>query len=380
MTGNPRNIPFISAVLVVLMTAALSVRIAASSSVDDIVKKMSVEQKVGQMMMFGFVGNSSKNFAPFVKERHIGGLILFKENMTTASQTKKMLSELQSIAKAADFAGLLVSTDQEGGRVERVKHIAGLTSRSNEYWGKLYQSDKRAALAGVQKQGRDTAKVLKSFGINMNLAPVLDVATNPKNTVIKGKERSYGSSPKTVADLGIAYIKALRSGGVLATAKHFPGHGAVTEDSHVDLPTTELTRAELDNVHIAPFADAVKSGIDAVMTAHILYPAYDGEMPATMSKVLLQDVLRSRLGFKGIIITDGMAMGAVGKHFSAGESTIAAVEAGADIILFDHGVGLQREAWDTLVGAVKSGRIPVKRIDESVSRILSAKKRAGLLN
>ena len=208
----------------------------------------------------------------------------------------------------------------------------------------------------------------------MNLAPVLDVVTIPNNSIIGAKERSYGSDAAVVSDLGVRYIETLQAAGVIATAKHFPGHGPTPVDSHIDKPVAQVSKAELDEVHLAPFRAAVDAGVSAIMTVHIVYPAYDADNPATLSPIWHGTILREKMGYKGVIVTDGMLMGAVDKHYTPAQSALASVTAGADILLYDHGVKQQKEAYTALLAAARAGTISRQRIDASVRRILLLKK------
>jgi beta-N-acetylhexosaminidase len=216
------------------------------------------------------------------------------------------------------------------------------------------------------------------MGINMNLAPVLDVWDNPQNTVIG--DRSYGSDPTLVAELGVAYIQALQGQGVLATAKHFPGHGSTDEDSHLTLPILRHDRARLNAVELGPFRAAIGAGVTAIMTAHVAYPLIDSDpdRPASLSPLIVSELLRGDLGFDGLVITDDLGvMRAVTDRYEAGESAVAAITAGADMLIVAGPAERQRQMAAALLDEV--GRsIPTDRLDTSVRRVLRAKLRIGL--
>jgi beta-N-acetylhexosaminidase len=227
----------------------------------------------------------------------------------------------------------------------------------------------------ARKAGRAIALQLKSSGINMDFAPVLDVNNNPLNIVIG--VRSFGSDPYLVANMGVAFIKGMQKEGIASCAKHFPGHGDTAADSHLELPVVEHSRERLEKVEIYPFKEAIKAGVDSIMTAHIYVPALepaDG-VPATLSSNILTGLLRKELGFEGVIITDCMEMKAIADNFGTVEGAVMAIEAGADIVLISHTIGKQKAAIEETIKAVKKGRITEERISESVLRILKLKRK-----
>jgi beta-N-acetylhexosaminidase len=226
-----------------------------------------------------------------------------------------------------------------------------------------------ASAAGI------TARELRAVGIQLNLAPVLDVNNNPANPVIG--LRSFGEDPRLVARLGVAAVRAMQASGVLAGIKHFPGHGDTSVDSHLSLPTVTHSRAHMDAVELPPFQAAIRAGAGAVLTSHIVYPALDPQWPATLSPAVVR-FLREDLGFTGLVVTDSMAMQAITDLLPPGEAAVRAVLAGADIILACGAVEAQREALEAVKRAAADGRIPADRIAASVERIAEAKRRLGL--
>ena len=202
------------------------------------------------------------------------------------------------------------------------------------------------------------------MGVNLNFAPVVDVNNNPDNPVID--RRSFGESPELVSRLGVAYIHGLQRNGVLGTAKHFPGHGDTTVDSHFDLPTVNHDRERIHALELQPFRAAIDADVAAIMTAHIIYHAFDADRPATLSPTILTNLLRNELGFDGLIITDDMEMKAIDDCYRSGEAAVMAVEAGADIVMVLWSPTKQLEVFDALLSAVKSGRISQTRLDQSV--------------
>jgi Beta-glucosidase-related glycosidases len=349
-----------------------------SKKIEEMIKEMTIEEKVGQMMMPFFYGSIiTPGIERLVNDWHIGGVILFKwaENLESPQQIANLTTSIQKMAKIP----LFISIDQEGGIVTRIPD--GTDFPGNMALGAT-RSEEDAYLVG-----KTIGLELKALGINMNFAPVLDVNTNPKNPVIG--VRSFGDDPELVAALGKAYIKGLRDVGIMATGKHFPGHGDTEVDSHTGLPKVTYGIETLQNLHLKPFQVAIDSGIDAIMSAHIIVSAIDPNYPATLSKSILTDLLREKMGFGGIIITDAMAMDAISKFYGPVENaTVKAVEAGADVILIPQRSGHSDEEWlypvkhsiDAIVDRVKSGAISEERIDASVRRILSLKEEHGLFD
>ena len=262
---------------------------------------------------------------------------------------------------------LFIGIDQEGGWVIRLREGATVLP-GNMALG----ATNSTALA--ERAGEITAVELGAVGVNLNFAPVIDVNNNPDNPVID--RRSFGESPELVSRLGVPYIRGLQRKGVLATAKHFPGHGDTTVDSHFDLPTVNHDRERIHALELQPFRAAIDADVAAIMTAHIVYPAFDPDRPATLSPTILTDLLRKELGFDGLLITDDMEMKAIDDRYRSGEAAVMAVEAGADIVMVLWTPAKQLEVFDALLSAVKSGRVSQARLDQSVKRILKSKEAA----
>ncbi|UFT98705.1 glycoside hydrolase family 3 protein [Radiobacillus kanasensis] len=343
---------------------------------------MTLKEKIGQMLMPSFRNWEGENVTEMlpeiealVKEYHLGGVILFRENVVTTEQTAELVSAYE---ETAEKYGLLLTIDQEGGIVTRLQ--SGTDMPGNMALGATRSEDLS------NQVGQAIGEELQSLGINMNLAPVLDVNNNPDNPVIG--VRSFGESPELVADLGIAYTEGLQSAGVAATAKHFPGHGDTAVDSHLGLPEVPHDLERLKEVELYPFQQAMKAGIDAVMTAHVTFPKIDNTkviskkdgteiaLPATLSKKVLTDLMRKDMGFEGVIITDALNMDAIEDHFGPVDAAVRAVQAGADILLMP--VGLEEVAGG-LVDAVNNGDISMENIDDSVERILTLKIERGII-
>ena len=261
--------------------------------------------------------------------------------------------------------------DQEGGWVARLKTGATILP-GNMALGAA------GATELAEQAGTITAIELGAVGVNLNFAPVIDVNNNPRNPVID--RRSFGECPNLVSRLGCAYIKGLQQTGVLATAKHFPGHGDTTVDSHTDLPAVGHDVERIQTVELKPFRAVIEAEVGAIMTAHIVYSTLDANRPATLSRPILTDLLRGELGFEGLIITDDMEMKAIDKRYRTGEAAVMAIDAGADMVLTLWRYRNQREVFNALVSAVKSGRISEERIEQSVDRILKYKKVFGVFD
>lgn len=347
-------------------------------SVEATLKKMTLEEKVGQMIMGGFNGaQPNEDVKRLIQEGYFGSIILFayNDNVKDPVQTAQLTNGLQKMAlETRHGLPLLIATDQEGGVVAR------LTTGATELPGNMALGATRD-LELADQAGAITAKELRAVGIQMNLAPDLDVNVNPANPVIG--VRSYAEKPELVAKMGQKAIQAMQKNRVVATAKHFPGHGDTNVDSHLGLPVIHKSKEELERVELVPFRKAIASGVDAIMTAHISVPALDPtpELPATLSKPILTGLLREQMGYRGIIITDSMTMAGVANYFGGvPKAAVKAVDAGADIILLTPALTTeeQLDVHKAIVEAVKEGTILEKRIDQSVRRILAVKAKYKL--
>ncbi len=336
------------------------------------IAKMTLSEKIGQMFQVGFpTEKATDEVKKLISNYHVGGIIYFRRNIASLAQVAELSETLQKTAIESGNFPLLISADQEGGVVTRLK--GGTHFPGNMALGAVDDKELTSQIGCL------LAEELAAVGINMDLAPVLDVNNNPANPVIG--VRSYGSDPALVAKHGTAFMQAMQQVGVVATAKHFPGHGDTSTDSHLDLPVIKHARSRLDKVELYPFVQAIKAGIDAIMAAHIYFPTIEKRagIPATLSASVLTDLLREELGFNGVIITDCMEMKAIVDNFGTVEGAVMTIEAGTDIVLISHTYQKQIAAIEKVKEAVKSGRISEKRIDASVERILKLKeKRVGL--
>jgi len=330
-------------------------------------KKMTLEEKAGQMVTVRYPGtfvnldnDSLGKLEALIRNRKIGGLILAAGEVY---ETAYLLNRLQGVSKVP----LLIAADLESATGSKV---TGAT---------LFPPLMAIGAAGSENMaydmGRITAIEGRAVGIHMNYAPVVDVNVNPDNPIIN--TRSIGEDSGTVGRLTQAFIRGSQENGMITTAKHFPGHGDTAQDSHLLLPTVTGDRARLDKVELYPFKMAIEAGVQAIMTAHLAVPALDPtpNMPATLSPAIMTGLLRKELGFKGLIVTDALDMGGVTNAFSDEEMSLKALVAGVDVLLMPRDPDLTVR---TVIEAVRSGTVPMARIDESVRRILEAKARLGL--
>ena len=354
-----------------LLIGAISSPISALTDpeIDTMIAEMTIEEKVGQLIMVGFEGTqANETIETYIRERAVGGVVLFSRNIETPQQTAELTNQLQRLAGATTHQiPLFIGIDQEGGWVIRLKEGATVLPGNMA----LGATDSTAL---AERAGEITAVELAAVGVNLNFAPVMDVNNNLDNPVIG--RRSFGESPELVSRLGVPYIRGLQRKGVLATAKHFPGHGDTTVDSHFDLPTVNHDRERIHTLELQPFRAAIDADVAAIMTAHIIYPAFDPDRPATLSPTILTNLLREELGFDGLLITDDMEMKAIDDRYRSGEAAVMAVEAGADIVMVLWTPTKQLEVFEALLSAVKSGRISQARLDQSVERILKSKEGA----
>ncbi len=334
----------------------------------EVVSKMSLEEKIGQMILAGISGTTmDANTKKLVNQFHIGGIIFYKNNFNTPAQTIQLVNQLKT--ENSSRLPLFLSTDQEGGRVTRLP--GGLTNfPTNEQIGKVNNRE------FSYKIGTLLGRELKEFGLNLDFAPVLDINSNPNNPVIG--DRSFGNNLEIVSELGIQTMKGIQSQNVIPTIKHFPGHGDTSVDSHLDLPIVNKSLKELKELELIPFERAIDDGADVVMVAHILLPKLDKTNPASMSKVIMTDLLRNQLSFNGVIITDDMTMGAITEHFDIGKAAVESVKAGSDIILVGHNYNNVVKIIASLKRAVQNGEISEQRLNASTETIIQLKSKYNI--
>lgn len=327
----------------------------------------SLEEKAAQLLMIS-VDASDISAATAAALTGLGGVQL-QWGSYSLEETRKLTEKLQAAAAASPRkTPLFISVDYEGGSVYIPTTLGLVELPTNMMLGAADDENNTATLFYL------AGKELKRAGINMALGPVLDVNTNPRNPIIG--IRSLGSDPARDARLGGAIINGLKAAGVIAVAKHFPGHGAAGQDSHKTLPEIRLSSAELRAVHLAPFERAVRLGVPAIMTAHILYPALDAKNPATLSREIIAGLLKKELGFEGLVITDSLDMKAITSRLPIRRAAAAALKAGADVLLI--GKGDPRDAAGEIAAQVRSGAITETRLNDAYYKVLAAKLAAGL--
>lgn len=336
---------------------------------------MTVEEKVGQLLIGGFEGTEIGDQATrLVQEYQVGGLILYGRNIAGASQLVTLTNGLKALN--GDGIPLFLSIDQEGGGVDRMPPEVRRTPGA-------YCVGQTGSVPAAQSYGDVLAAECAAFGLNLDFAPVLDVWSNPGNTVIG--QRAFSADARTVAGLGPAAARRMMDQGVIPVVKHFPGHGDTAVDSHVGLPVVDKSPEELEETELIPFRAAIQSAgtdgqVPAVMVAHILLTQLDPERPASLSPAVVTGLLREELGFAGAVLTDDLTMGAVTQSYGLGEAAVLAVEAGCDILLVCHGQDSVPAVRTALLEAAASGRITAERLDESVYRILRLKTEYALTN
>lgn len=318
------------------------------------------QDQIGQLFMIGFDGTTvSAELASFIKECQPGGVILFARNLESTEQIVDLTNNLQ---RCSPHSPLLISIDQEGGRVSRLPKEFTIFPPC-DVLGQCHSSELAYAAAST------TAKELAAVGINMNMSPVLDVNSNPSNPVIG--DRAFGATPDLVSELGLATVGGLQDNRVVACGKHFPGHGDTMSDSHKELPVVTASRDRLERIEFPPFRRAIDSGVATMMTAHVQYQALDAQRPATLSPTIISKLLRQELYYDGVVLTDDLEMHAIIDHYGIGDAAVLAIQAGCDMPL----ICKDRNRVITAMQAVTSSDISPQRLAQSLARIRRLKDR-----
>jgi beta-N-acetylhexosaminidase len=319
--------------------------------------------KLGQLFSLGYQGTDpSVEFLDLIQNYQVGGVILFSANIKTKEQLKKSIQLLQERTEIP----LFVMIDQEGGRVNRITENFPVF-QSNLFYGE--NDDKE----GVYKAYSLTARELNKLGMNVNLAPVVDVVTNPLNKVIG--DRSFGSDPVLVTELGKIAIQAIKKEGVFACAKHFPGIGDIAEDPHSSLPVNHNSRERFEKIDFLPFKEAISCEVDFIMSTHVISTELDSEFTATLSKKICSDILRKELNFKGILISDDMQMSAIKNNFPLENTCYQAFEAGHDMILISENLEEQIKVIEHFEKKLRAKDLDLSRFSEATVRILALKEK-----
>lgn len=326
---------------------------------------MTLEELVGSRLVFGIPGTViTPEIVRHFKETNAGGLILYRINFESPDQTRKLISDLEN----ALGRKLLVCVDHEGGRV--IMFQDGVTIfPSNQALGQT--GNTQFARAQGEQEGRE----LRRLGIDVNFAPVLDVLTDAYSPNIG--IRAYGKDPELVAKMGAARLSAMQVEGLSAVAKHFPGLGPATLDPHLKLPTIQTTWQEMEKVHFIPFSRSMRTAVHGIMTSHPLYPNLDPtpKTPATFSRKIVFEYLRKTVGYKGVIFSDDLEMGAIQELCPMGEAAVKTAQAGHDVLLSCHDGKAQRQVYESLLDAYRTQRLPMKELEESAERVQALKSR-----
>ena len=365
----------------ITLLAALLLSLFVTPAFADVSRQPdSLSIKIGQMLMIGFRGmevGDGSTVAADIRERRIGGVVLFDYDVPTKSpvrniESPEQLRRLASELQKRSAIPLFIAIDQEGGRVCRLKPSRGFPPTvSAASLGKLDNADSTQEAAG------STAALLASLGVNINLAPDVDVNVNPNNPVIGKLDRSFSADPAVVARQARIFVDAFHRHGIIAALKHFPGHGSSTTDTHKDFTdvTATWSRKELE-----PYRALLREGYDdPVMTAHVFNARLDSRYPATLSKATIDGLLRKQLGFRGVVLSDDMQMKAIADRYGLEEAIRLAIDAGVDVLIFGNNVSydpdITSKATSIIRRLVEKGAITPERIDESYRRIMALKNR-----
>ena len=330
-----------------------------------------LRRRIGQLLIGSFTGSDIPvELRALVREFDLGGVTLFSRlgNIESPSQVAELSFDLRRLGR--ELPGW-VAIDQEGGRVARLR------SPFTE-WPPMAMLGRSDDPELARRFAAALADELTAVGISLDYAPVLDIHTNPKNPVIG--DRALGEKPETVAKLGRVIIEELQRAGVAACGKHFPGHGDTSTDSHLELPIVEHPPDRLRAIEFAPFKAAIDAGVAFIMTAHVLVPSLDEERPATLSRRIVNDILREELGFRGVIASDDLEMKAISSSYTPGDAAVAAIAAGCDVVLMcgsgrDANIERHVQALEALIHAVEDGRLSIKAVDAAFERNRRAKER-----
>jgi beta-N-acetylhexosaminidase len=330
------------------------------------VEQMSLGQMVGQMFMISVGGTEPDYYInKMIRERNIGGVLLFDYNMNSEAQTKALTGSLQELSmETQPPIPLLIAVDQEGGEISRAPWVAPQPAAARVG----ARGDPAEARAIAEQMGRQLLRA----GVNTDLAPVVDTGSGAAIGA-----RSFGEDPELVAEMGAAAVEGFEEASIVSAAKHFPNHGPATSDSHTSLPVVDHDLERLRSHDLPPFEAAIEAGVPMVMVGHLVYPAIDPVRPASLSPEAV-GMLRGELHFDGVVVTDDLAMvGATGGG-SPARAAVAAAKAGADLLIISSPPQQQADAYDAVVEAVESGEIPRAQIEASVERILEVKEAYSL--
>ena len=345
-------------------------RLPTDPQLEDLLASLSLRRRIGQRFIAAIQGSSiTYGAGRAIIEASPAGFIVYPWNFGSAADVRRLSASLQNLAESVTPGiRLILCADQEGGRVATFRFPEFLRLPAAHHMAKL-------GAGPVEAGAYLTALQMRALGLNMNLAPVLDVYGSPDDSIIG--DRSYSGDPETVASLVEPYLRGSRAGGVISVAKHFPGHGITTVDSHAELPVVSTTLNELRARDLLPFGTAISAGVEVIMTAHILFESIDPFYPVTLSRVFLTSILRRELGFTGVVMSDGLEMGAIRNNYDLNESLIRMFKNDVDLILLFAGYDVI-DVVDRVVELVRLGEISEDDVDRGVRRVLALKLRNGL--
>lgn len=348
-------------------------------TVEEMLAEMTVEEKAAQLFMVtpealtesGRVTAAGEATEKALEKYPVGGLVYFSENFVNPEQTREMTKNVQGYAKEISGVPLFLATDEEGGRVARIGENSAF---GVEHVKDMASIGETGDVKEAYQAGKTIGKYLWDLGINVDFAPVADVLTNPENTVIGS--RSFGSRPEQVALMDLSVMEGLKDENVLPCVKHFPGHGSSVGDTHSGYVSLDKTLEELTATELLPFQSCIDSNVPFVMVSHIALPKVtDSEVPASLSKKVITEILRGEMGYQGIVITDAMNMGAVTSRYDSAKAAVMAIQAGADMVLMPENFS---EAYQGVLTALEEGTLEEARVDEAVTRILNVKYKIGI--
>lgn len=348
--------------------------VSVQQQIDGYLEEMTLEEKVAQLFIIqpeaildvGTAVAAGDATREAIDKYPVGGFIYFGENLQSKEQTQEMLRNVQAYSTERTGFPAFLSVDEEGGTVARV---AGTGNFDVPDIGDMADIGAAGDVDAAKQVGEDIGSYLAELGFNLDFAPVADVLSNPENTVVR--KRSFGSDPELVSDMAIAVSDGLEEKGLLSAYKHFPGHGATSADTHKGYAYTDKTLEELEACELIPFQRCIADGAKIIMAAHISVPKVTGDdTPTSLSKTMVTDILREKMGYTGLVVTDAMNMGAITEEYTSAEAAVKALQAGVDVVLMPENY---QQAYQGVLDAVADGTLTEERIDESVTRILTVK-------
>lgn len=337
------------------------------SMVPYIISEMTLEQKIAQQFILGFNGTTYNQSLAQYQQLNIGGVILFSRNIENEMQVTQLNNSIKANNK---YIPMFIAVDQEGGRVNRFpSNIPNIEP--------AYQISKAGNPQYAYDKGEYIGRKLKQLGFNVDFAPSLDIWSNQSNKVIG--DRSFGTSYNEVIRYAMPFNRGINDQFIITSGKHFPGHGDTLEDSHDSLPVSNMDKQRLMENELKPFEAAIKDDIDMIMVSHILFPQIDDKRPSSMSKIMVTNMLKNNLHYKGVIITDDLAMGAIVNHYSREQALLNSLNAGQTMLLIGSDIGDISYQIEFIKAQVKAGNIDEKIIDENVQKILKLKQKYGIV-